>query len=228
MKAQQVKNTVIVPVGAKGGFVVKRAAVGDRETQAAEVIACYQTLIRGMLDITDNIVGDKIVAPARVVRHDGDDAYLVVAADKGTATFSDIANAISQEYGFWLGDAFASGGSAGYDHKKMAITARGAWECVKRHFPRDRRRHPAAGFLGGRHRRHGGRRVRQRHAAVAAHPAGRRLQSSAHLHRPAAGRRRSFKERQRLFKLPRSSWEDYSHGRDIQGRRQCFRAAPRA
>src|ERR1700678_1923192 len=133
MKAQQVKNTVIVPVGAKGGFVVKRLPA-EREAQQAEVIACYQTLIRGLLDVTDNIVDDKIVAPAMVVRHDKDDAYLVVAADKGTATFSDIANAISEEYGFWLGDAFASGGSAGYDHKKMAITARGAWECVKRHF----------------------------------------------------------------------------------------------
>ena len=134
MKAQQVKNTVIVPVGAKGGFVVRRPLVGDRESQLAEVIACYQTLIRGLLDLTDNIVEDEIIAPPRVVRHDGDDAYLVVAADKGTATFSDIANAISAEYGFWLGDAFASGGSAGYDHKKMGITARGAWECVKRHF----------------------------------------------------------------------------------------------
>ena len=134
MKAQQVKNTVIVPVGAKGGFVVKRPLSGDRAAQLAEVIACYRTLIRGMLDLTDNIVEDRIFPPPRVVRHDGDDAYLVVAADKGTATFSDIANALSEEYGFWLGDAFASGGSAGYDHKKMAITARGAWECVKRHF----------------------------------------------------------------------------------------------
>src|SRR5665213_83448 len=133
MKAQQVKNTVIVPVGAKGGFVVKRLPA-EREAQQAEVIACYQTLIRGLLDITDNIVDEKIVPPRRVVRHDKDDAYLVVAADKGTAAFSDIANAISKEYSFWLGDAFASGGSAGYDHKKMAITARGAWECVKRHF----------------------------------------------------------------------------------------------
>src|SRR5258708_13914177 len=133
MKGQQVKNTVIVPVGAKGGFVVKRMPA-EREAQQAEVIACYQTLIRGLLDITDNIVDDKIVAPSLVVRHDKDDAYLVVPADKGTATFSDIANAISEEYGFLLGDAFPSGGSAGYDHKKMAITARGAWECVKRHF----------------------------------------------------------------------------------------------
>src|SRR5258708_2972314 len=133
MKAQQVKNTVIVPVGAKGGFVVRRLPA-EREAQQAEVIACYQTLIRGLLDVTDNIVDEKIVPPRMVVRHDKDDAYLVVAADKGTATFSDIANAISQEYSFWLGDAFASGGSAGYDHKKMAITPRGPWECVKRHF----------------------------------------------------------------------------------------------
>ena len=136
MKAQNVKNTVIVPVGAKGGFVPKRLpAGGSREEVQAEGIACYQTFIRGLLDVTDNIVNGKIVARRRrVVRRDGDDAYLVVAADKGTATFSDIANAISIEYGFWLGDAFASGGSAGYDHKKMGITARGAWECVKRQF----------------------------------------------------------------------------------------------
>ncbi len=135
MKAQMVKNCVIVPVGAKGGFVVKRPPRGgDRAALQAEVVACYQTLIRGMLDLTDNRVGDRIVPPERVVRFDDDDPYLVVAADKGTATFSDIANAISQEYGHWLGDAFASGGSAGYDHKGMGITARGAWELVKRHF----------------------------------------------------------------------------------------------
>ena len=134
MKAQNVKNTMIVAVGAKGGFVLKRAPAGGREALQAEVIACYQTLIRGLLDLTDNIVDDEPVAPAMLVRHDGDDPYLVVAADKGTASFSDIANEISAEYGFWLGDAFASGGSVGYDHKKMAITSRGAWECVKRHF----------------------------------------------------------------------------------------------
>ena len=135
MKAQMVKNGVIVPVGAKGGFVVKQPPRGgDRAALHAEVVACYQTLMRGMLDITDNRVGEEIVPPARVVRYDDDDPYLVVAADKGTATFSDIANAISLEYGHWLGDAFASGGSAGYDHKGMAITARGAWESVKRHF----------------------------------------------------------------------------------------------
>src|SRR5436190_3520313 len=135
MKAQMVKNVVIVPVGSKGGFVLKRPpAAGDREALLKEGIACYQTLLRGLLDLTDNLVAGKIVPPQHVVRHDPDDPYLVVAADKGTATFSDIANGVSREYGFWLDDAFASGGSAGYDHKKMAITARGAWESVKRHF----------------------------------------------------------------------------------------------
>ena len=122
-------------MGAKGGFYPKRLpAGGSREDVQKEVIASYQTFIRGLLDVTDNIVNGKTVAASNVVRRDGDDAYLVVAADKGTATFSDIANAISIEYGHWLGDAFASGGSAGYDHKGMGITARGAWECVKRHF----------------------------------------------------------------------------------------------
>ncbi|MES8739300.1 NAD-glutamate dehydrogenase domain-containing protein, partial [Cutibacterium acnes] len=134
VKAQMVKNTVIVPVGSKGGFFVKRPPAGDRDALQAEGIACYQTFIRGLLDVTDNIVGGRIVPPVDVVRHDDDDPYLVVAADKGTATFSDIANAISREYGFWMDDAFASGGSAGYDHKGMGITARGAWESVKRHF----------------------------------------------------------------------------------------------
>jgi len=135
MKAQMVKNAVIVPVGAKGGFVVKRPpAGGDREQMMEEVKACYRTLIRGMLDLTDDLKGGEVVAPADVVRYDGDDPYLVVAADKGTATFSDTANAIAGEYGYWLGDAFASGGSKGYDHKQIGITARGAWESVKRHF----------------------------------------------------------------------------------------------
>ena len=135
MKAQMVKNMVIVPVGSKGGFVVKNPppASGTRGV-AREGVACYQTFLRGLLDVTDNRTPDGIVPPPDVVRHDPDDPYLVVAADKGTATFSDYANAISQEYGFWLDDAFASGGSVGYDHKKMAITARGAWESVKRHF----------------------------------------------------------------------------------------------
>lgn len=135
MKAQQVKNAVIVPMGAKGGFVVKRPPRdGGREAYQKEGIECYKLLIRGMLDLTDNQKGTRIVPPARTVRRDEDDPYIVAAADKGTATFSDIANSLSLEYGFWLGDAFASGGSAGYDHKKMGITARGAWESVKRHF----------------------------------------------------------------------------------------------
>ncbi|HEY2159890.1 MAG TPA: NAD-glutamate dehydrogenase domain-containing protein, partial [Solirubrobacteraceae bacterium] len=133
MKAQMVKNALIVPVGSKGGFVLKRpprAADSLRE----EAIACYRLYLAGLLDLTDNIRERKVVGPERVVRHDGDDPYLVVAADKGTAAFSDVANEVAAEYGFWLGDAFASGGSHGYDHKQMGVTARGAWESVKRHF----------------------------------------------------------------------------------------------
>jgi glutamate dehydrogenase len=210
MKAQQVKNTVIVPVGAKGGFVVRRAIPGDRDAQQAEVIACYETLIRGLLDLTDNIVGDHIVAPPAVVRHDGDDAYLVVAADKGTATFSDLANAISLEYGFWLGDAFASGGSAGYDHKKMAITARGAWECVKRHFRElgvdiQHQDFSVAGIGDMAGDVFGNGMLQSRHIRL--------LAAFNHQHifiDPDPDAARSFKERERLFKLPRSSWEDYS------------------
>jgi glutamate dehydrogenase len=133
MKAQNVKNVVIVPMGSKGGFVVKNPS-SDRPAFQKEGVAAYQTLLRGMLDITDNLRGAEVIPPRDVVRRDADDPYLVVAADKGTATFSDIANAISADYGFWLGDAFASGGSAGYDHKAMGITARGGWEAVKRHF----------------------------------------------------------------------------------------------
>jgi glutamate dehydrogenase len=210
MKAQQVKNTVIVPVGAKGGFVVRRPLIGDREAQLAEVIACYQTLIRGMLDLTDNIVEDTILAPPRVVRHDGDDAYLVVAADKGTATFSDIANAISEEYGFWLGDAFASGGSAGYDHKKMAITARGAWECVKRHFREigvdiQSQDFTVAGIGDMAGDVFGNGMLQSPHIRLVA--------AFNHQHiflDPDPNAARSFRERERLFRLPRSSWEDYS------------------
>ena len=135
MKAQQVKNAVIVPSGAKGGFVVKRMLENaSREVILSEGIACYQQFIRGLLDITDNYQNHTVVKPKSVICYDEDDPYLVVAADKGTATFSDIANDISKDFGFWLGDAFASGGSIGYDHKKMGITARGAWESVKRHF----------------------------------------------------------------------------------------------
>ena len=143
MKAQMVKNAVIVPVGAKGGFVVKRPPA-DRDALREEVVACYRTLVRGLLDVTDNIVGGETVPPPAVVRYDDDDPYLVVAADKGTATFSDVANGIAAEYGFWLGDAFASGGSAGYDHKEMGITARGAWESREAPLPRAGRRRPDA------------------------------------------------------------------------------------
>jgi glutamate dehydrogenase len=217
MKAQQVKNTVIVPVGAKGGFVVKRASTGDREAQQAEVVACYQTLIRGLLDLTDNIVDERIVPPARVVRHDGDDAYLVVAADKGTASFSDIANAISAEYGFWLGDAFASGGSAGYDHKKMAITARGAWECVKRHFRElgidiQARDFSVAGIGDMSGDVFGNGMLQSRHIRLIA--------AFNHQHifiDPDPDAARSFRERERLFKLPRSSWEDYAQAAISKG-----------
>ena len=136
VKAQMVKNAVIVPVGAKGGFVVKSApgGAGGREARLREGVDCYRIFIRGLLDLTDNLVNGKVVPPERVVRHDSDDPYLVVAADKGTATFSDIANGVAADYNFWLGDAFASGGSVGYDHKAMGITARGAWESVKQHF----------------------------------------------------------------------------------------------
>src|SRR5690606_14393208 len=135
VKAQQVKNAVIVPVGSKGGFVMKQPpSEAGRDAYLAAGIECYKTFVRGLLDITDNLKRGRVVPPKNVVRYDGDDPYLVVAADKGTASFSDIANDVSAEYGFWLDDAFASGGSAGYDHKKMGITARGAWECVKRHF----------------------------------------------------------------------------------------------
>src|ERR1700678_4542299 len=216
MKAQQVKNTVIVPVGAKGGFVVKRMPA-EREAQQAEVIACYQTLIKGLLDITDNIVDDKIVAPAMVVRHDKDDAYLVVAADKGTATFSDIANAISEEYGFWLGDAFASGGSAGYDHKKMAITARGAWECVKRHFREvgvdiQNQDFTVAGIGDMAGDVFGNGMLQSRHIRLVA--------AFNHQHiliDPDPDAARSFRERERLFTRPRSSWEDYSKGAISKG-----------
>ena len=208
MKAQHVKNTVIVPVGAKGGFVVKRMPA-EREAQQAEVIACYQTLIRGMLDITDNIVDEKILPPGNVVRHDKDDAYLVVAADKGTATFSDIANGISAEYRFWLGDAFASGGSAGYDHKKMSITSRGAWECVKRHFREigvdiQNRDFTVSGIGDMAGDVFGNGMLRSPHIRLVA--------AFNHMHifiDPQPDPARSFAERERLFKLPRSTWDDY-------------------
>jgi glutamate dehydrogenase len=201
---------VIVPVGSKGGFVLKRApAPSDRDAYMKEGIACYQDYLRGLLDLTDNRVGERIVPPPQVKRHDADDPYLVVAADKGTATFSDYANAVSAEYGFWLGDAFASGGSAGYDHKAMGITARGAWEAAKRHFRElgtDIQTTPftvvGIGDMSGDVFGNGmllSREIRlvaafdHRHILLDPDPD------------PAA----SFAERERLFQLQRSSWADY-------------------
>ena len=211
VKAQMVKNAVIVPVGAKGGFVVKRPAdPADREAWLAEGIACYRTFISGLLDLTDNLVGGKVVPPSQVVRHDGDDTYLVVAADKGTATFSDIANELSKEHGFWLGDAFASGGSAGYDHKAMGITARGAWESVKRHF-RDmgvdcqRQDFTAVGIGDMSGDVFGNGMLLSEHTRLVA--------AFDHRHiflDPNPDAAASYAERRRLFDLPRSSWADYN------------------
>ncbi|MEI7036935.1 NAD-glutamate dehydrogenase [Fulvimonas yonginensis] len=210
VKAQMVKNTVIVPVGSKGGFFVKRPPVGgDRDAQLAEGVACYKMFINGLLDITDNLVEGKVVPPHDVVRQDADDPYLVVAADKGTATFSDIANAISIGHNFWLGDAFASGGSNGYDHKGMGITARGAWESVKRHFRALGRNSQTEDFtcvgigdMSGD--------VFGNGMLLSEHI--RLLAAFDHRHiflDPNPDAARSFAERQRMFKLPRSSWEDY-------------------
>jgi glutamate dehydrogenase len=213
MKAQHVKNTLIVPVGAKGGFVARRLRpAAAPEERAREVLQCYQAYIRCLLDVTDNIIDGKVVAPRRVRARDGHDPYLVVAADKGTASYSDVANAISAEYGFWLGDAFASGGSAGYDHKKMGITARGAWECVKRHFRElglDIMRQPftvaGIGDMSGD--------VFGNGMLLSAQI--RLLAAFDHRHifiDPDPDPRRSFRERARLYALPRSSWADYDRG----------------
>ena len=211
MKAQMVKNSIIVPVGSKGGFVVKQPPInGTREEQLAEGIACYKTFLRGLLDITDNIVSGKIVAPKNVVRFDEEDPYLVVAADKGTATFSDIANSISHDYGFWLGDAFASGGSVGYDHKKMGITARGAWGSVERHFRemgKDISKEDFSvmgiGDMGGDVFGNG--MLLSKHIKL--------VGAFNHMHiflDPSPDAAKTFKERDRLFNLPRSSWTDYN------------------
>ncbi|MDH3693705.1 MAG: NAD-glutamate dehydrogenase, partial [Gammaproteobacteria bacterium] len=209
VKAQLVKNAVIVPTGSKGGFIVKRPPDGDREALMAEVIECYKTFMRGLLDITDNLDGDKVIPPKDVVRHDDDDPYLVIAADKGTATFSDIANSVSEEYGFWLGDAYASGGSVGYDHKKMGITARGAWESVKRHFrelDHDTQTEDFSvigiGDMGGDVFGNG--MLLSRHIKL--------VGAFNHMHvfmDPNPDPEKSFIERGRLFDLPRSSWTDY-------------------
>ncbi|MGZ5274416.1 MAG: NAD-glutamate dehydrogenase [Caldimonas sp.] len=210
VKAQMVKNTVIVPVGSKGGFVLKKAPPPtDRDAFMKEGIACYQDYLRALLDLTDNLVGTAVVPPPQVVRIDGDDPYLVVAADKGTATFSDYANAISKEYGHWLGDAFASGGSAGYDHKGMGITARGAWESVKRFFREKGIDTQTTSFtvvgIGD----------------MSGDVFGNGMLLSKHIRLVAAFDHRhvfidpnpdaaaSYAERERLFRLPRSSWADY-------------------
>jgi len=220
VKAQAVKNAVIVPVGAKGGFVVKNPPLptgdpaADRDAFRDEGVACYQLFVAGLLDVTDNVdrAGGHIVAPPRVVRRDGDDAYLVVAADKGTATFSDIANAVAQSYGFWLGDAFASGGSVGYDHKAMGITAKGAWEAVKRHFREmgvdtQTEDFTVAGVGDMSGDVFGNGMLLSEHIRLVA--------AFDHRHifvDPNPDAARSFAERRRLFDLPRSSWEDYDAG----------------
>ncbi len=216
MKAQMVKNAVIVPVGAKGGFVVKKPQA-DRDAHQAEGVACYRIFIGALLEITDNMQDGAIISPPDTVRHDGDDPYLVVAADKGTATFSDIANSIAEARGFWLGDAFASGGSAGYDHKRMGITARGAWEAVKRHFREighDTQNEPftvvGIGDMSGDVFGNG--MLLSRHIRL--------VGAFNHLHiflDPDPGAEAAFAERQRLFGLPRSSWRDYDPGLISQG-----------
>jgi len=208
VKAQMVKNAVIVPVGSKGGFVAKQLPT-ERDAMQKEGIESYKTFIRGLLDLTDNIVDGKVVPPVDTVRHDGDDPYLVVAADKGTATFSDIANDIAKEYNFWLGDAFASGGSSGYDHKKMAITARGGWESVKRHFRalgRDIQTQDftviGIGDMAGDVFGNG--MLLSNHIKL--------LAAFNHAHiflDPEPDSAISWEERQRLFNLPHSSWADY-------------------
>ncbi|MEM7481233.1 MAG: NAD-glutamate dehydrogenase [Acidobacteriota bacterium] len=207
VKAQRVKNAVIVPEGAKGGFVVK--APDGRSPSPEEGVEAYRNLVRGMLDITDSLDGGEVIPPPRVARHDGDDPYLVVAADKGTARFSDIANALSLDYRFWLGDAFASGGSAGYDHKAMGITARGAWESVKRHFRemgRDIQDEDftavGVGDMAGDVFGNG----------MLLSPHTRLVAAFNHLHifvDPNPDAAASFAERKRLFELPRSAWTDY-------------------
>jgi glutamate dehydrogenase len=210
VKAQQVKNAVIVPVGAKGGFVPKFLPAGPRDAVQTEGTAAYTLFVSSLLDITDNLGTEGVIRPPNVVRYDDDDPYLVVAADKGTATFSDTANAISTEYNFWLGDAFASGGSAGYDHKKMGITARGAWEAVKRHFREmdidvGATQFTAAGVGDMSGDVFGNGMLRERTIKLVA----------AFDHRdifidPTPDPERSFRERARLFDLSRSSWQDYN------------------
>nr|WP_157345839.1 NAD-glutamate dehydrogenase [Nocardioides sp. MAH-18] len=210
VKAQMVKNTVIVPVGAKGAFFCKQLPdPSDRDAWLAEGVACYKTFISGLLDITDNLVDGETVPPRDVVRLDGDDTYLVVAADKGTATFSDIANGVAKDYGFWLGDAFASGGSVGYDHKAMGITARGAWVSVQRHF-RERgidcqtEDFTCVGIGDMSGDVFGNGLLCSEHTLLVAAFDHRDIFLDPHPD-PAT----SYAERKRLFELPRSSWQDY-------------------
>ena len=218
VKAQQVKNTVIVPAGSKGGFVLKNPpSPGDREALMNEGVACYKIFLSGLLDLTDNLVQGAVVAPSQLVRHDPDDPYLVVAADKGTATFSDIANSVSRQYGFWLGDAFASGGSVGYDHKKMGITARGAWESTKRHFRNIGIDTQSTAFtvlgigdMSGDVFGNG--MLLSKHIAL--------VMAFDHRHifiDPRPDVVASYAERSRLFALPRSSWDDYDRSLISEG-----------
>ncbi|MGF1909625.1 NAD-glutamate dehydrogenase [Vibrio kasasachensis] len=211
VKAQQVKNTVIVPVGAKGGFVCKRQPnLTSRDEIFAEGQRCYKRFIRALLDVSDNIVDGEVSPPKNVVRHDADDPYLVVAADKGTATFSDLANSVSAEYNFWLGDAFASGGSNGYDHKAMGITAKGGWESVKRHFREmnidcQTTDFTSVGIGDMAGDVFGNGMLLSKHTCMVA--------AFNHLHifiDPNPNAAQSWQERERLFNLPRSSWEDYN------------------
>jgi glutamate dehydrogenase len=228
MKAQMVKNTVIVPVGSKGGFVVKCPPAGnDRDKLMAEVVGCYKNFMRGLLDVTDNLAKGSIKPPRDVVRHDDDDPYLVVAADKGTAGFSDIANGVAKEYDYWLGDAFASGGSAGYDHKKMGITARGGWESVKRHFREmgidtQSTDFSAVGIGDMAGDVFGNGMLLSRHIKLNA--------AFNHMHiflDPNPDPETSFAERERLFNLPRSTWEDYDIGLISRGGGVYSRSAKR-
>jgi glutamate dehydrogenase len=223
VKAQAVKNAVIVPVGAKGGFVVKRppAPTGDpaadREASLSEGVACYRMLVSGLLDLTDNLRGGRTIPANSVVRYDGDDTYLVVAADKGTATFSDIANEVAKSYGFWLGDAFASGGSVGYDHKAMGITARGAWESVKRHFRElgvdtQAEEFTVVGIGDMSGDVFGNGMLLSQHIRLIA--------AFDHRHvfvDPDPDAAAGFAERRRLFELPRSSWDDYDRSLISEG-----------
>ncbi len=218
MKAQMTKNAVIVPVGSKGGFVVKKNIVGlDRKEIQENGIKCYKTFLRGALDITDNVVNGKVIHPQNTIIYDGKDPYFVVAADKGTATFSDIANSISAEYNFWLGDAFASGGSNGYDHKKMGITAKGAWVSVMRHFQEMGRDSQSEDFtcvgigdlMGDVF---GNGMLLSKHIKLVA--------AFNHMHiflDPNPDSTTSFKERKRIFNLERSTWMDYDKSLISQG-----------